>query len=237
VQGDAIEPGVLRFLKIPYAKPPVAALRWAPPAKAEVWTGVRHETALSQACSQNASAGSAASANEDCLYLNVWSPDPLPKQAPVMVWIHGGGNFAGGTDDKVPTSDQLRFDGRMFAKRHGIVVVTLNYRLGPLGFFAHPGLAAFNQNVGNQGLLDQNFALRWVRDNIAAFGGDPANVTIFGESAGSANVCHHVASPLSAGLFKQAISQSGGCTAQFGGAVPIEQAQAGVQALRKGARL
>lgn len=233
VQGDVIEAGVLRFSKIPYAKPPIGALRWAPPSKPDAWTGVRHEVAFSAACSQAASAGSAASTNEDCLYLNVWTPDPLPSRAPVMVWIHGGGNFAGGTDDKVPTSDQFWFDGRMFAKRHGVIVVTLNYRLGPLGFFAHPGLAAAGQSVGNQGLLDQNFALRWVHDNISVFGGDPSNVTIFGESAGSSDVCHHVASPLSAGLFKQAISESGGCTTLFGSAVPPEQAQPGVQALAK----
>jgi para-nitrobenzyl esterase len=212
VQGDLVQ-GARRFLKIPYAKPPIGELRWRAPQKPDVWTSPRHETALSLACSQNMSSGSLASLNEDCLYLNVWQPvSPTSTPAPVMVWIHGGGNFAGGTDDKVPMSDQLWFDGRVFAERHGLVVVTLNYRLGPLGFFAHPELAAEGSNVGNQGLLDQNMALQWVHENIAAFGGDASNVTIFGESAGSSDVCYHVASPLSRGLFQRAISQSGGCT-------------------------
>jgi para-nitrobenzyl esterase len=216
VQGDVVEAGVRRYLKIPYAKPPVDGLRWKPPAAPEGWSGVRHETQFANACAQNASSGSKTSLNEDCLYLNVWTPDPKPASAPVMVWIHGGGNFAGGTDDKVPMTERLWFDGRLFAQRHGIVVVTLNYRLGPLGFFAHPQLASEGSNVGNQGLLDQNFALQWVKRNIAAFGGDPQRVTIFGESAGSSDVCYHVASPRSAGLFRSAISESGGCTADLG---------------------
>jgi len=216
VQADVVEAGVRRYLKIPYAKPPLEGLRWKPPSAPEPWSGVRHETAFSQACAQNASSGSQASLNEDCLYLNVWAPDPKPTGAAVMVWIHGGGNFAGGTDDKVPMTDRLWFDGRVFAERHGIVVVILNYRLGPLGFFAHSELAGEGSNVGNQGLLDQNFALQWVKRNVAAFGGDPQRVTIFGESAGASDVCYHVASPRSAGLFQGAISQSGGCTADLG---------------------
>lgn len=231
IQGDLVS-GARRFLKIPYAKPPVGELRWHAPQKAEAWTGVRHEPELSHACSQNMSSGSQTSLNEDCLYLNVWQPvSPPSTPAPVMVWIHGGGNFAGGTDDKVPMSEQLWFDGRVFAERHGLVVVTLNYRLGPLGFFAHPELAAEGSNVGNQGLLDQNMALQWVHENIAAFGGDPANVTIFGESAGSSDVCYHVASPLSRGLFQRAISESGGCTGSaLGSETSAADAQSTVQA-------
>jgi para-nitrobenzyl esterase len=207
-----IEDGVLRFLKIPYAKPPLGELRWKPPAKVDAWSGTRHETEFAAGCPQNKSGGSEASTSEDCLYLNVWAPTPKPSKAPVMVWIHGGGDFAGSAGDKVPSSQQLWFDGKVFAQKHGIVVVTFNYRLGPFGFFAHPELAAEGSNPGNQGLLDQNMVLAWAHDNIAAFGGDPTNVTIFGESAGSANVCYHVVSPKSRGLFQHAISESGGCT-------------------------
>jgi len=233
VQGDVVD-GTRRYLKIPFAKPPVGDLRWRSPQKPDAWTGVRHEPELSKACSQNMSSGSMASLNEDCLYLNVWQPLMPPTAAPVMVWIHGGGNFGGGTNDVVPTSDdKLWFDGHVFAQRHGIVVVTLNYRLGPLGFFAHPDLAAEGSNVGNQGLLDQNLALQWVKENIAAFGGNPNNVTIFGESAGSSDVCTHVASPKSAGLFHRAVSQSGGCTAALGSAMTLQAAAAPVMAFAK----
>ena len=112
-----------------------------------------------------------------------------------MVWIHGGGNFAGSAADLVPTTQQLWYDGQFFASKRGVVVVTVNYRLGPFGFFAHPELASEHSPLGNQGLLDQRMVFQWVRDNIAAFGGDKENVTIFGESAGSADVCYHVASP------------------------------------------
>jgi para-nitrobenzyl esterase len=211
VQGDMAGKS-RRFLKIPFAKPPVGDLRWKAPTAPAPWKGVRHETEFSQPCAQLMSAGSPETKNEDCLYLNVWSPSPAPKKAPVMVWIHGGGNFAGSTFDHVPTTQKLWFNGEFFAENHGIVVVTLNYRLGPLGFFSHPALADEHSALGNQGLLDQVAALKWVKANIEKFGGDPGKVTIFGESAGSADVCYHVASPLSRGLFHRAISQSGGCT-------------------------
>lgn len=213
LQGDVVG-GSIRFLKIPFAKPPVGDLRWKAPEPNEPWSGVRHETEFASPCPQSPSEQvSDGSTNEDCLYLNVWRPAEAKEGAPVMVWIHGGGNVSGSAADEVPTSQgHLWYDGQFFAERHGIVVVTLNYRLGAFGFFAHPALADEGSPVGNQGLLDQNLALKWVQDNIAAFGGDPSNVTIFGESAGSADVCLHVVSPKSRGLFHRAISQSGGCT-------------------------
>jgi para-nitrobenzyl esterase len=212
VQGD-MAGDARRFLKIPFAKPPLGDLRWKAPVPPGPWAAVLHETDFAEGCPQLMDQGSPASANEDCLYLNVWSPKPAPDHAPVMVWIHGGGNFSGGAGIPIPTTTkQLWYDGQFFASRHGIVVVTIQYRLGPFGFFAHPALAGEGQPVGNQGLYDQRLALRWVHDNIAKFGGDPGNVTIFGESAGSADVCYHVASPGSRGLFHRAISESGGCT-------------------------
>jgi para-nitrobenzyl esterase len=202
-----------RFLAIPFAKPPLGELRWKAPVPNEPWSGVRHETGFVKSCPQLADQGAPASDNEDCLYLNVWSPNPAPEKAAVMVWIHGGGNFSGGAGIPIPTAPtSLWYDGQFFAAKQGVVLVTLQYRLGPLGFFAHGGLAGEGGPAGNQGLLDQRLALQWVKKNIAKFGGDPNNVTIFGESAGSADVCYHVASPGSRGLFHRAISQSAGCT-------------------------
>jgi para-nitrobenzyl esterase len=212
-----------RFLNIPYAKPPLGALRWKAPLPNEPWSGVRHETTFVKSCPQLADQGAPASDNEDCLYLNVWTPEPAPTRAPVMIWIHGGGNFSGGTGIPIPTTNKLWYDGQFFASRQGVVLVSIQYRLGPLGFFAHPALAPEGSPPGNQGLLDQRLAFQWVKKNIAKFGGDPGNVTIFGESAGSADVCYHVASPGSRGLFHRAISQSGGCTVR---SVAPEQAAA-----------
>jgi len=209
--GDSV-----RFLKIPYAMPPVGERRWQGPAANDPWDGVREETEFAAPCPQAPSQQSPMSLEEDCLYLNVWRPDVVEPGAPVMVWIHGGGFTTGSAADFVPTSgDFLWYDGRPFAER-GIVVVTLNYRLGVFGFFAHPDLAGEGSPVGNQGLLDQQHALRWVHDNIERFGGDPSNVTIFGESAGAGSVCMHLASPGSRGLFHRAVSQSGGCTQRSG---------------------
>jgi|CZKU01.1.fsa_nt_gi para-nitrobenzyl esterase len=219
VQGDSIG-GSRRFLKIPYAKPPIQDLRWKAPVKNDPWTSVRHETAFASACPQVMSQQAPMSTDEDCLYLNVWVPEPMPAKAPVMVWIHPGSNVAGSTSDVVPTTQQLWYDGQFFASRRGVVVVSMNYRLGPFGFFAHPALGAEHSPLGNQGLLDQRMALQWVQDNIAAFGGDKGNVTIFGESGGSTDVCYHVASPGDAGLFQRAISESGGCTAAITGKDP-----------------
>jgi para-nitrobenzyl esterase len=211
LEGEQLD-GARRFLHIPYAKPPLAELRWKAPVPNEPWTGLRRETEFAKSCPQLADQGAPASDNEDCLYLNVWSPDPAPTAAPVMVWIHGGGNFSGGAGIPIPTTMKLWYDGQAFAAKQGVVLVSIQYRLGPLGFFAHPALAGEGSPSGNQGLLDQRLALQWVKKNIAKFGGDPGNVTIFGESAGSADVCYHVASPGSRGLFQRAISQSGGCT-------------------------
>jgi para-nitrobenzyl esterase len=207
--------GAVRYLAIPYAEPPVGELRFAAPVPAAPWSGVRFETDFASPCPQPPSQQGPASMDEDCLYLNVWAPDGDVSDAPVMVWIHGGGFRTGSAADIVPlTADHLWYDGKAFAERHGVVVVTLNYRLGPLGFLAHPALADEGAPVGNQGLLDQQLALQWVHDNAEAFGGDPDNVTLFGESAGSASVCMHLVSPGSRGLFHRAISESGGCTSR-----------------------
>jgi para-nitrobenzyl esterase len=174
---------------------------------------------MSLPCAQLAALTTPASDDEDCLYLNVWTPDPAPSRPlPVMFWIHGGGNTSGSTADLIPLGvGGLFYDGRDLAATRDVVVVSTNYRLNVFGFLAHSGLAAEDAGYpysGNQALLDQRAALEWVRDNIAAFGGDPGNVTIFGESAGSFDVCFHVASPQSRGLFHRAISQSGGCTSR-----------------------
>lgn len=235
LEGD-LEQGVRRFLKIPFAKPPVGDLRWKAPVKNDPWPGVRHETNFAAPCPQNASSQvPERSLNEDCLYLNVWSPESASGKAPVMVWIHGGGNTSGSAGDREPVPDlssadqPLWYSGQTFAAKQGVVVVSMNYRLGAFGFFAHPGLKAEGSSVGNQGLRDQQLAMQWVRDNIAKFGGDPANVTIFGESAGSADVCLHVVSPVSRGLFHRAISQSGGCTLRRIPSNSFKAEDAGVQ--------
>jgi para-nitrobenzyl esterase len=211
LEGDVLGNSV-RFLKIPFAKPPLGGLRWKAPERNDPWSGVRHESEFASPCPQPPSQQSPASTNEDCLYLNVWRPNDNKPNHPVFVWIHGGGFTTGSAADYVPTSTNfLWYNGQPFAER-GVVVVTINYRLGVFGFFAHPELSTEKSPNGNQGLFDQRMALTWVRDNIAAFGGDPKNVTLAGESAGSGSVCMHVASPGSRGLFQRAVSESGGCT-------------------------
>ncbi len=195
------------FAGIPYAAPPVGPLRWQPPEPAPNWDGVRDATRFGPRCLQDVEDGLETGRNtdEDCLSLNVWTPAAdSQQQRPVMVWIHGGSflNGSGGI-----------YDARRLVARGDIVVVTINYRLGALGFLAHPALGPPGQ-VGNYGLADQQAALKWVRDNIAQFGGDPGKVTVAGESAGGMSVCDHLVAPGSQGLFDAAIIQSGPCRAQ-----------------------
>ncbi len=190
-----------QFLGIPYAAPPVGPLRWRPPQPAQPWQGVRQATAFAPHCAQPGSAvGGDASTSEDCLYLNVFTPSHLNGHLPVMVWIHGGGLVTGASDLYNPTH----------LVRDGAVVVTINYRLGALGFLAHPALTdAPNGASGDFGLMDQQAALRWVQRNIARFGGDAHDVTIFGESAGGLSVFSQLASLGAHGLFEKAIAESG----------------------------
>lgn len=197
------------YLGIPYAAPPVGALRWKPPAAPARWAGVRDATTGGNPCMQAGSStpwgdlAGPGTPSEDCLYLNVHTPaERSSRDRPVMVWIHGGGFTVG---------SGTFYDGGELAARGDVVVVTLNYRLGAFGYLAHPGLAGESPErvSGNYGLLDQQAALRWVRQNIAAFGGDPGNVTVFGESAGGGSVCQHLVSPRARGLFDRAIAQSG----------------------------
>ncbi|MCP2357226.1 para-nitrobenzyl esterase [Nonomuraea thailandensis] len=192
------------FKGIPYAAPPVGELRWKAPRPAAPWRGVRDATAFAGQCAQPASLLGSPQATyvEDCLYLNVTAPRRAGR-LPVMVWLHGGGNLYG---------NSTIYDGAKPAVDGGVVVVTVNYRLGVLGWLAHPALEPGERyQSGNYGLLDQQAALRWVRRNIAAFGGDPGNVTLFGESAGAADACAHLAAPAAAGLFHRAIAQSYSC--------------------------
>lgn len=197
------ESGVRVFKGVPFAQPPVGDLRWRPPRPATPWSGVRDARAFGPACMQPRTPFADYEAiSEDCLHLNVWAPEDA-RNAPVMVWIHGGSLSSG-------TGAEPFYDGAAFA-REGVVVVTINYRLGPLGWLAHPALSREDpQGVsGNYGLMDQISALEWVRDHIAAFGGDPGQVTIAGESAGALSVMYLMVSPRAQGLFHRAIAQSG----------------------------
>jgi para-nitrobenzyl esterase len=199
------------FKGIPYAAPPVGDLRWKPPQPVEPWTEPLACVEPGPACPQPGQADapyldllSVGDTAEDCLYLNVWSPAESPEERlPVMVWIHGGSFETG-------SGAMAVYDGLGLAAR-GVVVVTINYRLGPFGFLAHPALSGESPEgvSGNYGLLDQIAALEWVRDNIAGFGGDPGNVTVFGESAGAISILDLLVSPLAEGLFHRAIAQSG----------------------------
>lgn len=194
------------FAGIPYAAPPVGALRWRPPEPAPAWDGERQATRSGPRCLQDPGGDIelGRQTDEDCLTLNVWTPPVSNEKRPVMVWIHGGAfvNGSGGI-----------YDARRLAARGDMVVITVNYRLGTMGFLAHPALGEPG-DVGNYGLADQQAALRWVRDNIADFGGDPSKVTVAGESAGGMSVCDHLVAPGSAGLFQAAIIQSAPCQAQ-----------------------
>jgi para-nitrobenzyl esterase len=204
VQGVATE-GISIFKGIPFAAPPVGDLRWKEPAPVQAWTGVKKADAFGRACMQAAGAmGNTAPVSEDCLYLNVWTPAKKPgEKIPVIVWIYGGG-FSGGS-----TSTSM-YDGTGFAKK-GVVLVSVAYRVGPFGFLAHPELSRESgKGSGNYGLEDMIAGLKWVKENIAGFGGDPAKVTIFGHSAGGMAVNMLAASPAAKGLFTRAICMSGG---------------------------
>jgi para-nitrobenzyl esterase len=203
----AVDPAGIRVFKgIPYAAPPVGDLRWKEPQPVAPWTGTRDATQFGDRCQQTAfpaySPIGTRGMSENCLFVNVWSA-PRANRLPVIVWLHGGGFGYG-------YSNQAEYDGDHFAQK-GLVFVNLNYRVGAFGFLALPALAqeSPHKTSGNYGILDQIVALRWVKRNIAAFGGDPDNVTIFGESAGSMSVSLLTASPLAKGLFQRAIGDSG----------------------------
>jgi para-nitrobenzyl esterase len=205
----AAQDGVLSFKGMPFAAPPVGDLRWKAPQPVVSWTGVRPATAFGHDCMQKPFPSDAAplgtEPSEDCLVLNVWRPaQKTTAKLPVLVWIYGGGFVNGGSSPAV-------YDGSQFAKR-GVVLVSFNYRLGRFGFFAHPALTAESPHapLGNYAYLDQIAALHWVARNIAAFGGDPGNVTVFGESAGGGSVHMLLTSPLAKGLLHKAIIESGG---------------------------
>jgi para-nitrobenzyl esterase len=219
------------FKGIPVAAPPVGARRWREPMPVEPWTGVRDGGASGPPAMQASfgwNSAMAAASREDCLYLDVWTPKPGAGRRPVMVWIHGGGNVggSGGFD--------FLYEGTRLIS-HDVVLVVVEYRLGIFGFLAHPALSreSPHQVSGNYGLLDQLAALRWVKDNIAAFGGDPGNVTVFGQSAGSIDLLNLMASPLSRGLFQRAIAQSGSLPPAAATPTLAQAEQKGTTALAK----
>ena len=202
IQGEVLEDMTV-YKGIPFAAPPPGDLRWKAPQPVIPWEGVRQTTDYAPCPMQTGN--NPYGYSEDCLYLNIWTPArSAADKLPVMVWIYGGGFAGGGTADPVTDGTELA--------RKGVIMVSTAYRVGKLGFLAHPQLSAEDPHgvSGNYGLLDQIAALRWIRDNISAFGGDPDKVTIFGESAGGISVSMLCASPLAAGLFSGAISESGG---------------------------
>lgn len=195
--------GLAEFFGIPYAAPPIGSLRWRPPVAHAPWRGVLRATAFGPTCAQieNSPFSGPTSTSEDCLYLNIFAPAAAKnKKLPVILWSHGGGDFEGESND---------YDGSKLALQGHAVIVTFNYRLNLFGFLASPALDHEGHLFGNYGILDNQFALRWVHDNIAAFGGDPTNITIAGQSAGATNVGAEVLSPLDKGLFTRAILESG----------------------------
>ncbi|ROO33643.1 carboxylesterase [Salinisphaera orenii YIM 95161] len=199
-----VESDVDAFLGIPYAAPPVGELRWRPPESPDAWTDTLDAVAFGNTCAQTLTLGvfAAPSQDEDCLFLNVFAPADRADGAalPVIVWMHGGAILAGGGND---------YDGTKLARDGDVIVVTINNRMNVFGFLALPGLDSDDEPFGNYGFMDQQFAFEWVRDNIPAFGGDPDNVTLSGESAGGKSVWVHLSSPTAAGLFDRAIIQSG----------------------------
>ena len=206
VQGLVGPQGILSFEGIPYARPPVGELRWKPPQPPEPWSGTLMATEYGPVAPQTVDAlepSSQLEQSEDCLSLNVWTPGIDGKRRPVMVWIHGGGWINGSSADE-------SYEGWPTSKRGDVVVVSMNYRLGALGFLylGRVGGPQYAES-GNLGILDQEAALKWVRDNVAAFGGDPGNVTTFGESAGSMSVCTLMSMQSARGLFHRAIGESG----------------------------
>ncbi len=208
MRGLARAAGGAGFFGIPYAEPPVGDLRWQAPEPKRPWTGVRDVNSFAAPCAQPVlgdwNRHDAEKSQEDCLYLNVIAPVwPAGRPLPVMLWLHGGANVGGSG------GGSLYNDGTL--ANHGVIVVTINYRLGIFGFFAHPELTRESPHhaSGNYGLMDQILALHWVRDNIAHFGGDPENITIFGQSAGSMDASALMTSPLARGLFHKAIAESG----------------------------
>jgi para-nitrobenzyl esterase len=210
--------GIMIFKGIPFAQPPVGDLRWAPPQPAKAWDGVRDATDFGHDCMQlpvpNDDTPLLTTPSEDCLYLNVWAPEHATEPLPVMVWIYGGGFVSGGTSPAVTSGANFAHDG--------IVFISFNYRLGRFGFFAFPALVERGGLVGNYAFMDQIAALKWVRRNIRAFGGNPFDVTIFGESAGGMSVNLLLTSPLARGLFNQAMIESGGGRANLLGPAPLD---------------
>lgn len=221
VRGVVAGDGSTSFRGIPYVKPPVGALRWrAPETDSTCWSGVRDATQWAPVCPQLEQqqgsafdAGAPIRGEEDCLTLNVFKPTATDGGLPVMVFIHGGGNTGGSASEEIGATGVKLYDGNLLAVRGGVVVVTMQYRVGALGYLTLPMLDDAAGVSGNYGLLDQQAALKWVQRNIANFGGDPSKVLLFGESAGAVNTCMQLASPGSAGLFHRAIIQSGSCTA------------------------
>jgi len=215
MQTEAVD----EYLGIPYAAAPVGELRWLPPQPHGPWPGVLEAFNFGSECTQPGSSPGETAGNEDCLFLNVYRPHRRARNLPVMVWIHGGGlTILSGAFDVPPA----------LLEGGDVIVVSMNYRLGVLGFFAHPSLDAEDHLNANYGLMDQQFVLSWVRRNIAAFGGDPDRITIFGTSAGALSVYSHLASPTAAELFHRAIAQSGsyeGLVSYERSIVPISEAE------------
>jgi para-nitrobenzyl esterase len=207
------EGGLSVYRGVPFAAPPTGDLRWRPPVTVTPWTGTRETDAFAPACMQigvSMPGEKPPSVSEDCLYLNIWTPaKSAQERLPVIVWIYGGGYINGSASMPLYWGDQLA--------HKGVIVVTIAYRLGPLGFLAHPELTreSPHHSSGNYGLMDQIAALRWIQRNIAAFGGNPKNVTIAGQSSGSISVSILMASPLAKGLFQRAIGESGGLFEPF----------------------